>query len=430
MTHFKAHCAFARPVLGILAALVAMPSCSKHADGDGHGHKPAKAQASSADPAGHADEVTFTAEAIERHGITIQVARAHALRPTLVVPARVGFNTEAMAHVGAPMRGRAIEIGARLGDVVKRGDALLVIESSELGEAQAEYLRLRGLAESSAPGADLACMAWERAKGLYEQSQGISLAEVQKREAEHKTAAAALKTAELAVSSAANRLRLLGVSRERIERLGENGEIAPRSTICAPIDGQVVQREVTLGELVGPDRAEALIVLADTSMPWVLAEAPETRFGQIAQGARAWVTVGSTSSTKARRIEGIVTLIAPLVDSATRTVQVRIEIPAGHAGQALKPGMFAEVEIETLEMSEPVVAVPIEAVQTVEGRPAIFVPVPGEANTFARRAVRLGASVGDLVPVLSGLADGEMFVGCGTFILKAELGKGSAAHEH
>jgi cobalt-zinc-cadmium efflux system membrane fusion protein len=100
----------------------------------------------------------------------------------------------------------------------------------------------------------------------------------------------------------------------------------------------------------------------------------------------------------------------------------------------LKPGMFAQVEIVATDPANPeaapMVAVPDEAVQTVEGGPAVFVPVKGEPNTFAKRAVTVGPSVGGLVPILGGLVEGEEFVVAGTFILKAELGKGSAAHEH
>jgi cobalt-zinc-cadmium efflux system membrane fusion protein len=76
------------------------------------------------------------------------------------------------------------------------------------------------------------------------------------------------------------------------------------------------------------------------------------------------------------------------------------------------------------------VAVPDEAIQTVEGGPAIFVPVANEPNTFAKRAVTIGKPVGGLIPIYAGLVEGERFVIAGTFILKAELGKGSAAHEH
>ena len=107
-----------------------------------------------------------------------------------------------------------------------------------------------------------------------------------------------------------------------------------------------------------------------------------------------------------------------------------VEVKNGHG--ELRPGMFARAEISSGggASGEAVLAVPDEAVQTVEGGPAVFVPVEGEENTFAKRAVTVGKVVGGQVPVLSGLKEGEPVVVSGTFILKAELGKSGAAHEH
>lgn len=407
------------PALVLLALLAACdrspraatPAADEHA---GHDHDE------------HADEATLTAEAIERYGVKVQPAQLWALTPTFSAPARVAFNTEAMAHVGSPLRGRAVEIPVHLGDAVKRGDPLLVLESPELGEAQNDFFQKRIAAQAAAPAVELAKVAWERAKGLYEQSQGLALGEVQKREAEFKTAAAALKASEAAAVGAENRLHLLGMTQAAVETLAKSGEIAPRLTLHAPIDGQVVQREITLGELVSPDR-EALMVLADPSASWILADVPDSRLPEVAVGAKAWVAAGPLG---APRLEGRVVFIAPHIDAATRTAQVRIEAPAG--ALALKPGMFAQAEIVAANSAEsaPAIAVPEQAVQTVEGGPAVFVPVKGEPNTFAKRAVSVGPAVGGLVPILSGLVEGEEFVAAGAFILKAELGKGAAAHEH
>ncbi|MBL8761008.1 MAG: efflux RND transporter periplasmic adaptor subunit [Phycisphaerae bacterium] len=401
--------------------------CNEHADRGGHDHT-TQGGAAKHNEGEHADEVTLTEEAIDRYGVRVQAAQLGMLRPTLTAPARVAFNTEAMAHVGSPLRGRAVDIRVRLGDMVRRGDTLLVVESPELGEAQADYFQKRITAQTAVPSVDLAKVSWERAKGLYEQSQGISLTEVQKREAEHKAALAAQRAAQAAAVASENRLHLLGMTQAAIEELASTGEIAPRHTLHAPIDGQVVDREITLGELVNPDR-EALLVLADTRTLWVLADVPEARLPEIALGARSWVAVGKTG---AQRFEGQVAFVAPLVDAATRTAQVRIEVPA--AALTLKPGMFAQVEIVAIDPANPepspMVAVPDEAVQTVEGGPAVFVPVKGEPGTFAKRAITVGPSIGGLVPILGGLVEGEEFVASGTFILKAELGKGSAAHEH
>lgn len=406
------------------AAATPSPSASaeEHIEGDGHDH--------GAEDAPHVDEVTLTSEAVSRYDIRTDSAQLWALRPTAVAPARVAFNTEAMAHVGSPLRGRVVEVSVRLGDEVTAGQSLVVIESPELGEAQADLLLQRSAVLTAGPAVELTKVAWDRARGLYEQSQSISLTEVQRREAEHKAAITQVKSAEAAATASENRLHLLGMKQEEIAQLISSGEIAPRYVIRAAIDGQVVHREVTLGELVGPDR-EYLMVLADTSTLWVLADVAEATLTSVTKGAQAWVTIGSGSGEEERRFEGSVAFIAPQVDPTTRTAQVRIDVPVTEL--ALKPGMFAQAEIVLSAAgveTPPVIAVPAESIQTVEGEPAVFVPAPNEPNTFLKRAVSIGSPVGGLVPVYSGLLEGERFVVSGTFILKAELGKGSAAHEH
>ena len=448
------HFAKPRPIfaLTLLAALTVFAAgCKKHSPEDGHSHsdKP-KASADSHDhgdghdhghaegEAEHEDEVKITQDAVDRYGIKTEPAQLWTLRPTVVTPARVAFNTEAMAHVGSPLRGRVVEIKVRLGDSVRTGQDLLLIESPELGEAQADLFQKRSAAQTAIPAVELARMAWERGKAILEQSQGITLTEVQKREAEYKAAVATQKSAEASLIAAENRLHLLGMKQSEIDRVVASGEVNPRHYVKAAIDGVVVQREVTLGELVSPDR-ESLMILADTRTLWVLAEVPESKLPGLLVGNKAWVTLGSQTmagpdDSKAPMFEGVVAFIAPLVDPTTRTAQVRIEVPADVSGtQTLKPGMFAQAELVlSTGSSEPApqVAVPDSSIQTVEGGPAIFVPVKNEPNTFAKRPVTVGAPVGGLVPVFTGLVEGEQYVVSGTFILKAELGKSSAAHEH
>lgn len=423
-----------------MGELVALASCSKHGADDVHlaetkapkkvhGHGDEN-DLEHVEEGAQAGEVTLTADAIERYGVRIAEAQLWILKPSFVAPARVGFNTDAMAHVGSTLHGRAVEIPVRLGDLVKKGDALVIVECTELGQAQADFLLKRNAAQAAAPQMDLAKAAWDRAKSLLENSEGISLTEVQKREAEYKTAQANLTAAQSSAAAAENLLHILGMDKKAVEELATSGEIKPRYTIRAAIDGQVVLREVTLGELVNPDR-EALMVLADTCTLWVLADVPEARLPSVAPGAKTWVTVGSI----AQKFEGQVAFVSPLVDPTTRTAQVRIEIPRSALGEgAIRPGMFAQVEIVANAPGNadpaPQVAIPQEAVQTVAGAAAVFVPVQGEPNTYQKRTLRIGPSVGGLVPVFAGLVEGESFVEAGSFILKAELGKGSAAHEH
>ena len=422
--------ALAAPCLLLLCAA----ACSPHAESDHH----AKAHGGDARPAeagpteqDHHDEVVLSADAVARYGVTTELARRRHLEPTITTPARVGFDTEAMAHVGSQLRGRIAEVKVRLGDAVRKGQELAIVDSPELGEAQAAYLQSAVAVQTAGRAAARSRVAWERARGLYEQSQGISLTEVQRREVEHQASEAALRAAEAERTAARNLLRLLGMEREAIDRLAETGEVVPRIAIRAAIDGMVVQREVTLGELVSPDR-EYLMVLADPSRLWVLADVPEAELLGIRVGARAWISVGTPGGAGVERFEGSVAFLSPFVDPTTRTAQVRIEVSTSELG--LRPGMFVQAEIVTVNSANragvELLAVPEVAVQTVEGRPALFVPVPDEPNTFAKRAVTVGKAIGGLVPVHSGLAEGEAFVAAGSFILKAELGKGAAAHEH
>ena len=424
----------------IASIALALSGCGGPAQDEPHGHDHAAEAAHAHDHApspehdhapaaegehAHVDEVHLTPEAVARYGVRTGRAAQTALQDSVLAPARVAYNAETMAHVGSPLRGRVVQMKVRLGDGVTAGQELLVIESPELGEAQADLLQRRAAVLAAAPAAELAKAAWERAKGLHERSQGIALGEVQRREAEYRGAMAAQRAAEAAATAAQNRLQLMGMSKEQVDALLTSGEISGRFAIKAPIDATVVQREITLGELVGPDR-ESLLVLADTRSPWVLADVSEASLPRVVPGTRAWITLGTAG---ADRLEGTVVLVASSIDPSTRTASVRIEIPKG--GSALKPGMFVQAEmLVPVNGGAQVVAVPDEAVQTVEGGPAVFVPVKDEPNTFAARPVRVGKTIGGMVPILEGLAPDEEVVVAGSFILKAELGKAGAAHEH
>lgn len=372
----------------------------------------------------HVDEVKLSEAAIKQSGIRVERVAKRSLTASFVASARVAFNAEAMAHVGSVVSGRVIDIKVRQGDAVKKGDVLLIVESPELGRSQSAFLQRRTEAEVAAAAVDPAKDAYERARKLFDESQGIALGEVQKREVDYRAAVGAKATSQSQVEAAENELHLLGFTQDDVNKLAETKEIKPQFTIRAPIDGQIVEREVTLGELVGPDK-ERLLVIADTKDLWVLADVPEGRLAQVGVGSPAEIGVVSMQGDC---IKGQVSLIGAEVDPTTRVARVRIVVE--NTNGKLKPGMFARVILSDANAADAVIAIPQEAVQTVEGSPAVFVPVDGEPNTFARRAVVVGRAVNGYLPVVSGLEDGESFVVSGTFILKAELGKGSAEHVH
>lgn len=365
------------------------------------------------------DEIRLSVEAVNRSGIQIGLVTEQVLTPTFRVPARVSFNEEAFAHVGTPVPGRTIEINVRLGDVVVKGDPLMVVESPELGSAQSDYLQRRTAITAGESAVKPLQLAYERGLALYQKDQGIALAEVQKREAEVKAAEGQLETARSALKAAEQKLQTLGMDKAAIGELERYGRLNSRQLILAPISGTVVQREVTLGELVLPDK-ETLIVLADMTKLWIIADVPESKLSHVRKGAKAWVRVSAASQAT---LEGTVSVISPSLDLNTRSVQVRIDVDT--KGTLLVPGMFAEAEIEdsAKERTGPVVVIPESAVQTMAGETVVFVPVDGEEGSFVKRPVKVGREVAGSLPVVSGLEAGEKIVTSGSFILKAELGK-------
>ncbi|MBI1850532.1 MAG: efflux RND transporter periplasmic adaptor subunit [Planctomycetes bacterium] len=364
-----------------------------------------------------ADEITLVPAAVAKYGFATEPARKRTLTTTVTAPARISFNVEAMANVGSVVRGRILEIKAKRGDLVKAGDVLLVIESSELGEAQSDYLQKRNAVALAGPAIELAKDSAERARSLYEENKGIALGEVLKREGEYKAAQGVLRSAESGLQSAENRLHLLGMSHAVIDTLAKTGEIDPRYVVTAPIEGTVVDEHVVRGDLVGPDH-EVLFVLADMGTLWAVASVPEGRLADVIVGSKARVKLAAVG----RAIDGVVSLIDPALDPDTRTARVRIDVHDA----AIRPGMtaLAEILVPTAN-AEPVLAVPEEAVQTVAGKPAVFVPVAGKQNTFAKRSILVGLVADGWLPVLGGLEEGDAVVVKSSFVLKAELTKGS-----
>ncbi len=371
------------------------------------------------------EDVRLTPEAIVRYGVQVAPAKETALTAVIQAPARIALRSDLVVRVGAPLHGRIVALPVQVGDHVEAGALLAEIECPELGEAEAEWLRARMQADALVSSVEIAKSAYERGKQLYESVQGISLTEVQKRETDLRQAEQSLALARAESAAARSRLVLIGMQEADIDELSRSGLIVPRLQLRASIAGRVIERPVALGELVGPEE-ETLLALADTSRLWALAHVPEGRLGELDVGAEAAITLAVTGIEE---LVGSVSAIAPVLDPDTRTAEVRIDIenPTGK----LLPGMYARASIRAASAgASRAIVVPDEAVQTVEGQASVFVPIDESRRTFCRHPVTVGEAVGDAIPVLSGLKEGDLVAISGTFILKAEHGKSAASHDH
>jgi len=365
---------------------------------------------------GEDEPLHLTPDAMQANGVRVEAARPQSLDAAVTYPGRVTFDTERMAHVSVPVSGRVAEVRARLGDSVARGDVLLVVDSVALGQAQSDYLQRRTQVQSAHTALEVSRTAAERAERLLAE-KGISVGEYQRRDGDRRKAEADLQAAEAAERAAADQLRLWGMAPADVERLARSARIEPGYAVRAPIAGQVVERHATLGEVVGPER-EAVFLLADTRILWVLADVPESEIQHFTTGQAAAITAPALGGAAVR---GTVTFIPPAVDPATRTVPLRIEVSG--KGLPLKAGMFVEVRFTPAGGPASRLAVPADAVQSVDGQPAVFLELAGEPGAFRPRFIQPGPATGGLVPIAAGLQTGDRVVVAGAFVLKAQYEK-------
>ena len=400
--------------IGTLAFwLVACNDAHDHSHGD-HGHD------SPDEP--HADEIVLTAAAIEHHGIALGQAEQRELRETFSAPARLAYNEDALAYVGTLVSGRVSRLAKGVGDPVAAADLLFVIDSAELGAAQNDHLGKLAQLVAATTAFQIAEQYFQSGKELSD-AEAVSRAEVQQREVALRAAEARLKSARAAQSGGRNRLQLFGMTQPDVARLEETGAIRPQAEIRAPIGGTVVERGVTLGETVNPEQSH-LFVVADLRQLWLLVEVPPAQ----AAALKAGQSVTLSDPATGRNAVAALDYVSPVASPGARTIRARAVVD--NRSGSWRPGMFVTAKLPASAAVVRSVAVPAEAVQDIGGQPMVFVPVPGEANTFEAREVAVGPEVDGWTPVKSGLVDGEALVVRGGFLLKAELGKAMAGHDH
>lgn len=315
---------------------------------------------------------------------------------TLRVPGIVKANEYREVHVTPLVGGIVKEVPAVLGDHVKRGQPLAVIFSSELAEAETQYVSY--LAELDAEHKKL-----ERTQHL------LKLGAASQQEVEEVAATHAAH--ESHVRAALEKLKLLGASDHQIAALKQAEQINPNLVVPAPINGVVLTRNANLGLVA--TTAQELFTVADLSTVWVMASVNEKDFASVRVGSQASITA---QAYPARFWKGRVTYIQPQVDPTTRTAQARIEV--ANPGESLRIEMYVDVEFSSPGGSGPIV--PETAVQSIGERQFVFLPVQNNEGSFQLRPVRLGPAANGYYAVLEGLNAKEQVVTDGSFILKAE----------
>jgi membrane fusion protein, heavy metal efflux system len=354
-------------------------------------------------------QVKLDPEAVKRANIEVEPARAGTLADQVQLTGELVFNEEKTARVSSRLAGRVVKIIADYGAEVKKGDALAVIDSVELGQAQNAFLQ-------AAASYRVAHKAFERARLLW-QEKAISQAEFLERQAKFELATSERDYAE-------NRLHLLGLSDPDIARILRGGlkhqgpsfhaGVESTFTLRSPIAGRVVDRKVTPGLVVKPD--EELFMVADTATLWCFVQIPEKDLPLIKPGSQVIIRV---SSLPQEEFTGAIDYIAAMVDKATRMTRARVRVE--NTQGELKAGMFATIQVAA--KSRTALSVPQTAV--FGGGEEQYVFVEPELGLYLKRVIKPGSKTDGRMEVLMGLQEGERVVVKGGFTLKSELDKGA-----
>ena len=428
-------------------------------------------------------------EAIKNADITIQTAGSAKLKNLLNLSGEIGLNEEKVVHIVPRLDGVVKKVFKDLGDRVRVGDVLAIIESRELADAKINYLaatkqtdlakldlerqslilkntsqmldllqkkldleevyrelkdlqigRSRELLIPAYAKLSLAKSVYLREKKLFE--KGISseseylLAVENYKSGEAKYIALREKIAydgqwavrqkkrtdemeTLKLQMARQKLFVLGLTNQEVVTLSNQKEHSfTQYELRSPLGGVIIQKHLTAGEAVKND--DDVFLLADFSDVWVNIAIPAKDLKDVKLG-QAVVVKDENLAIEAK---GKLTYLDSIIDEKNRTVTGRVVIPnpKGH----WRPGTFVALELLLEERRVPL-AVPTEAIQTIRDWSVVFVKY---GNFFEARPLELGANDGSWVEVLQSLKAGEQYVAKNSFVVKAEIEKSSAVHDH
>ncbi|GGC62816.1 efflux RND transporter periplasmic adaptor subunit [Undibacterium terreum] len=342
------------------------------------------------------EAIHFTDEQIKSAGISLAKAGPARISISSQLPGEIKFNEDRTAHVVPRLAGVVAAVPANLGQQVKKGQVLAVIASTQLSEMRSELL-------SAQKRQGLAQLNYEREKKLWQDKISAEQDYLQARQV--------LREAEIATQNALQKLNAIGAGSASAGRLN-------RYELRAPFDGMIVEKHISLGEAVKEDAA--VFTISDLSSVWAEISVPAGSLDVVSVGREAIVRAAGMNSVA----KGKISYVGSLLGEQTRTAKARVALD--NPGMAWRPGLFVTVDINAGD-SEVSLAVLADAIQTVDGKPVVFVK---NGSGFIAQLVVTGRSDGKHVEILQGLQAGVSYAAAGSFAVKAEQGKGSAEHAH
>ncbi|GHS80193.1 cytochrome-c peroxidase [Pseudomonas sp. PAGU 2196] len=356
---------------------------------DGHGHDDEQAED------GHADEegkLHLSSAQIEAAGVQLVAAAPRELGTAISYPGEIRFDEDRTAHVVPRVPGVVESVQADLGQAVKRGQVLAVIASQQISDLRSEQ-------QAAQRRLELARLTFQREQQLWQER--ISA------EQDYQQARQVLQEAEIALANA----------RQKVAAVGPAGA-GNRYELRAPFDAVVVEKHMSVGEVV--DASSNAFTLSDLSRVWATFAVAPRDLNRVVTGRSVTVSAPDLGA----EVEGTVNYVGSLLGEQNRAATVRATL--ANPNGAWRPGLFVNIAV-SVERSTAAVVVPESALQTWEEQTVVFVRTE---QGFEARPVTTGRRDAGQVEVVAGLPAGTQVAAVGSFVLKSELGKGSAEHSH
>ena len=372
-------------------------SCSRSAPPAGRDSAQAPESRETGEESGKARIVRLTDDQVRQSGIRLEAAGPGRLDETLNLPGEVEVNSDRMAHIVPRVPGVVREVFKNLGDPVHAGETMAVLDSRELADAKSAYLAAR---ERVA----LAQANFRREEQLWQKRVSA--------EQEYLQAKNALAEATIEQEAAEQKLHSLGFSDDYLADMAQHPQaVLTRYAIIAPFDATIIDKHITLGEVIRDDTSVFLI--ADLRTVWIVLNVSQQDLPGIRKGQAVRISAGPGLP----EADGVISFISVTMGDQTRTTPVRVVLP--NPDSRWRPGQFVTGTVSVSDREVPV-AIAKDAVILVDGQPCVFVKGSGG---FAPRPVSPGRTDGRRVEIVSGLAPGEVYAASGVFTLKAELDK-------
>lgn len=347
-----------------------------------------------------------SAKLVRQVGIKTALVKEETHAHRLVANAETAYDANHYAEISPRVAGFLREIRADLGQKVRRGDVLAIVDSSEVGSAKTQLL-------SAHAGMKLAQVTADRTQALTRSGAVPGKAELE--------VMTALNEVQARTMDAEQKLRNLGFDDAQLAQILKDKETRSLLDVAAPVAGSVVLRHAVKGEAVQP--TTQLFAIADTARMWLWIDIYESDIAKIAVGqAVAFTISGADAKGDSKVFRGEVTWAGSEVNPTSRTTRIRAELqnPLGR----LRANQFGTAEIRVGSEHKAVV-VPRAAVQRKDGTDLVFLPDDEPGRYRAQRVMTNPTDRDDVIEVTWGLKPGQRVVTKGAFLLKTEITKGA-----